>query len=101
METMERYRQARAQVMARRLDQAIVDLAVARDALGVVQGALERVRETLPATLPGESGDDVVTTRLDREVWPGLGEATASLQRARDHLAIVAAFADPEHWPTE
>ena len=99
---MGRDQQARARVMARRLDQAIVDLAVARDALGVVQGALERVREHLPARLPGEpGGDGAVTARLDREVWPGPGEATARLQRARDHLAIVAAFADPEHWPAE
>ncbi len=100
---MERYQEARAQITANRLGQAVVDMAVARDALATAQAALEQVRDRLQDAgghpTPGTYA--AIKEGLDQQIWPSMGDAVARLQRARDHLATLAALVEPDPWPAE
>ena len=100
---MERYQEARAQITANRLGQAVVDMAVARDALATAQGALEQVRDRLQDAggRPAPGTYAAIKEGLDRQIWPSMGDAVARLQRARDHLATLAALVEPDPWPAE
>ncbi len=100
---MEQYQQARAQLTASRIAQADLDAAIAHDALGVVHGALAELRSQLGAggAIPAAVTYAQIKERLDAQIWPSMGDAAASLQRARDHLATLAALVEPAPWPAE
>jgi hypothetical protein len=91
---------ARARLTATHLAQASVELAVARDALAMVQDVPRRLEGRMEgAGTPSPDLYGEIARELDERIWPGFADATAGLQRARDHLAVLAVCAEPAPWP--